>query len=136
MASCLACEINPDGSTTSGTHATLALTTATSANFTLSLDVRTDNQLPGNSAVNTPPNPWETAWVMFRYVDRDHYDWLYLGTNHYERGKKDTLVNGQIEDRVLPRNRSLADCQSRSLATLDLTVIGITLSWLLTDDPY
>jgi hypothetical protein len=92
-------QINPDGSTTSGTHSTLVLTPAIFTDFTLSLDVRTDRQLRVNTPPNTPPNPWETAWIMFRYVDRGHHDWFYLGTTHYELGKKDTpVVNGQIQE--------------------------------------
>lgn len=126
-------QINPDGTTTSGTHAALVLTTQIFTDFTLSLDVRTDRQL----RLNSPPNPWETAWVLFRYVDRGHHDWFYVGTTHYELGKKDTpVVNGQIHElEYFLKTGATPVVTLGAWQHWDLTVIGNHISVAVNGSP-
>jgi len=67
------------------THANLVKTTKTFSNFEMNMDVKTDKQLRENS----PPNPWEAAWVFFRYTDQFHYYWFTIKSTGVELGKKD-----------------------------------------------
>ena len=70
------------------TRAPLLLTKEKYKDFILSLDVRTDKQLrPEN------PNPWEVAWVLWRYVDDTHFNYFTLKPNGTECGKYDGGVN-------------------------------------------
>lgn len=74
----------PETATDGSTHAALVLSTKNLVtSYKLSLDVRTDRQLKPN------PNTWETAWIMFNYVDSWHHYYFTLKTNGYELGKKD-----------------------------------------------
>jgi len=87
--------VNPDNRTTYGTHAGLVLTTSHDyKNFHLSLDVKTMEQL----RIANPPNPWETAWIMFDYVDDWHHYYLIPKPNGVELGKKDN--NSQLEKQI------------------------------------
>lgn len=79
------------------TFSALATTVNNFTNFTLDLDVLTDKQL----RLNTPPNSWEAAWVLFRYSDIFHYYWLLVKPDGVELGKKDCNsctdpVSGQV----------------------------------------
>ena len=49
----------------------------------LSLEATTQSQLR-----QPAPNPWEVAWVFFRYGDLAHYYWLALKPDGWELGKK------------------------------------------------
>lgn len=72
------------------THASLVTTRTTHRNGVLDLEARTVRQL----RTNGPPNPWETAWVIFRYVDDEHFYYLALKTNGWELGKRDPAYPG------------------------------------------
>lgn len=79
------------------TFSALATTVNNFTDFTLDLDVLTDKQL----RLNTLPNSWEAAWVLFRYTDIFHYYWLLVKPDGVELGKKDCNsctdpVNGQV----------------------------------------
>jgi hypothetical protein len=76
----------PRTSTSSSeTHSSAVETTIGFSNFELSFDVKTIKQLRQNS----PPNAWETAWILFRQSDTWHfYDFL-VKPNGIEFGKKD-----------------------------------------------
>jgi hypothetical protein len=65
------------------TRAPLAVTAKEYKDFTLSLDMRTDKQL------RPDPNPWEMAWVKWRYVDETHFYYFVLKPNGAEVGKYD-----------------------------------------------
>jgi hypothetical protein len=67
------------------THATLVRSKDKFSNFIMVADVRTDEQLRQDSK----PNPWEVAWIFFRYTDTFHYYWFSLKPNGFELGKKD-----------------------------------------------
>ena len=69
------------------TRAPLLLTTGEYSDFKLSLDVRTDKSLRPN------PNPWEVAWVIWRYVDETHFYYFTLKPNGTECGKYDGGIN-------------------------------------------
>ena len=67
------------------THAALVKSAGSFCDYVLNLDVKTAKQL----RVNTPPNAWETAWILFRYTDTFHYYWFLVKPNGIELGKKD-----------------------------------------------
>ncbi len=62
----------------------LVLSRLTWSDLSLSFDTTTLSQLR-----QPAPNPWEVAWVFFRYADLAHYYWLALKPNGWELGKKD-----------------------------------------------
>lgn len=66
------------------TASSLVLSRLTWSDLSLSFDTTTLAQLRQPS-----PNPWEVAWVFFRYSDLAHYYWLALKPNGWELGKKD-----------------------------------------------
>lgn len=72
------------------THATLVTTREQYRDGVLTMEARTTHQLRGNGA----PNPWEVAWVVFRYVDDEHFYYLALKTNGWELGKRDPAYPG------------------------------------------
>ena len=51
----------------------------------MTLDMKTVMQL----RQNTPPNPWETAWIFWHWTDNFHYYALVLKTNGFQIEKKD-----------------------------------------------
>jgi hypothetical protein len=60
-------------------------TTKKFSNFELSLSVKTVKQL----RLNSPPNPWEAATIIFRQTDYWHYYAFVVKTNGIEFDKKD-----------------------------------------------
>jgi Domain of Unknown Function (DUF1080) len=80
----------PKTSTSPGeTHASLAVNTKANSDFQMTLNMRTLSQLRQNS----PPNPWETAWIFWHYTDNYHYYALVLKTNGFQIEKKDNNNN-------------------------------------------
>jgi glucose/arabinose dehydrogenase len=67
------------------TYSNLMTTTGNFSNFEMSVDLKTEKQI----RENTPPKPWETVWVYFRYTDDFHYYWFVLKPTGIELGKKD-----------------------------------------------
>lgn len=80
----------PQASTTGKeTHASLVTTKASFTDIDARVTVRTVEQL------RTPaPNPWETAWVVWDYVDDVHFYYLALKPNGWELGKEDPAYPG------------------------------------------
>src|SRR5215211_987107 len=76
------------------THAALTLTAQEYEDVDIYLKVRTVQQLRQNS----PPNPWEVAWVMWRYQDDWHHYYFIFKPNGIELGKKqnDERADGQV----------------------------------------
>ena len=66
------------------THAALTLTTQTYEDVEMHLKVKTNKQLRQNST----PNPWEVAWVMWRYHDDWHHYYFIFKPTGVELGKK------------------------------------------------
>jgi hypothetical protein len=66
------------------TYAALTLTAQEYEDVDIYLKVRTVQQLRQNS----PPNPWEVAWVMWRYQDDWHHYYFIFKPNGIELGKK------------------------------------------------
>lgn len=66
------------------TYSALTLTTETYEDVEIYLKVRTNQQLRENS----PPNPWEVAWIMWRYQDDWHHYYFIFKPNGVELGKK------------------------------------------------
>ena len=46
--------------------------------------------VPTHCGLNSAPNTWETAWVMWRWTDLFHHYYFTIKTNGIEFGKKDT----------------------------------------------
>jgi hypothetical protein len=82
---------NPQTSTSSGeTHSSMVVGPSFTAPYTYELDINTEQQLRTNS----PPNPWETAWVVWDYTDDSHFYYFALKTNGWELGKEDPAYPG------------------------------------------
>jgi len=69
-------------------HASLVTTTKAFYDFRMTLDMKTVRQLRQNS----PPAPWETAWIFWHYTDKFHYYGFVLKTNGFQIEKKDNNV--------------------------------------------
>ncbi|HEX9318162.1 MAG TPA: fibronectin type III domain-containing protein [Nitrososphaeraceae archaeon] len=109
----------PKASTQSGeTHSSLALSTQKFSNAVIEFDMRTDKQLRQNS----PPNTWEAAWVMWRFVDDFHHYYFVLKTNGIEFGKKDTSCH--CEEQVFLKTENSPKLQLSSWAHLKISSIG------------
>jgi Domain of Unknown Function (DUF1080) len=67
------------------THSALAIDLHPSADFDLRVEMRTLEQL----RVGTEPNPWEVAWLVWRFDDSEHFYYLALKPNGWELGKRD-----------------------------------------------
>ncbi len=72
------------------THAALAVGPTLPARYTLSADVRTISQL----RVNSPPNAWEAAWLVWSYLDDAHFYYFIPKANGWELGKRDPAYPG------------------------------------------
>ena len=92
------------------TSSSFALSTQKFSNMILELDMKTYKQLRLNSA----PNTWETAWVMWRWTDLFHHYYFTIKTNGIEFGKKDTSCS--CEQQVFLKTGS---SPSLSLGTWD-----------------
>jgi hypothetical protein len=67
------------------TRGSLVTTSKAFSDFKMTLNMKTVKQLRQNS----PPKPWETAWVFWHYTDAFHNYVLVLKTNGLELQKKD-----------------------------------------------
>ena len=80
----------PKASTKSSeTHSGLVVSKQKFSDITLDIDMKTYKQTRQNS----PPNAWEGAWVMWRWVNLYHHYYFVIKTNGIEFGKKDTSCN-------------------------------------------
>ena len=85
----------PKTSTNSNeTHSALTLTTQLYEDLEMQIKVKTSQQLRQNST----PNPWEVAWIIWRYQDDWHHYYFILKPNGVELGKKqnDNHAEAQI----------------------------------------
>ncbi|MDP9015726.1 MAG: DUF1080 domain-containing protein [Thermoproteota archaeon] len=76
------------------THAALTLTTQTYEDVEMQLRVKTNEQLRQNST----PNPWEVAWIMWRFQDDWHHYYFIFKPNGVELGKKQN--ENQAEEQI------------------------------------
>lgn len=74
-------------------HTTLTTSTSTFKDFTMTLFMKTVQQLRQNS----PPNTYETAWVFWHWTDNFHNYALVLKTNGFQIEKKDNNVQCDCE---------------------------------------
>src|SRR5438067_13892860 len=72
----------------SETHSSLTLATSEFQDIDISLKVKTKEQLRQGSA----PNPWEAAWVMWRYQADWHHYYFIFKSNGIELGKKQNEI--------------------------------------------
>ncbi len=78
--------LQPKTSTSKGeTHAPLLTTTKLFKNFDMTAKVKTVKQLRQNS----PPNNWETAWIMWNWQDNYHQYSFLLKKQGFQLEKKD-----------------------------------------------
>jgi hypothetical protein len=75
---------------TDETHAALVVSTAQYGDLTYRLSMRTRKQLR-----EPDPNPWETAWAVWRYTDNTHFYYLVLKPDGWELGKADPSCPGR-----------------------------------------
>jgi hypothetical protein len=75
------------------TRGSLVTTTKAFSDFKMTLKMKTVKQIRENS----PPNPWETGWVFWHYMDRFHYYALVLKTDGFQIEKKDNNVRCDCE---------------------------------------
>jgi Domain of Unknown Function (DUF1080) len=76
------------------THAALTLTTQIYEDVEMQLKVKTNEQLRQNST----PNPWEVAWIMWRFQDDWHHYYFIFKPNGVELGKKQN--EDQAEEQI------------------------------------
>jgi hypothetical protein len=76
------------------THAALTLTTQTYEDVEMHLKVKTSKQ----SRQNSTPNPWEVAWIIWRYQDDWHHYYFIFKPNGVELGKKQN--ENQAEEQI------------------------------------
>ncbi len=73
------------------THAALVVSDDRfQGNVTFDGDTFIDEQLRTGSQAN----PWETAWLVWHYVDNDHFYYFALKMNGWELGKRDPVYAG------------------------------------------
>jgi hypothetical protein len=74
------------------THAALVVSQAvlTRPCINLKSRLRTSAQLRTGSS----PNPWETGWLVWDFVDEAHFSYLALKPNGWELGKRDPAYPG------------------------------------------
>ena len=74
------------------THAALVVSRKSFANRCL--DVKTRVIVREQLRVGSAPNPWETAWLIWDYLDNEHFSYLAIKTNGWELGKRDPVYPG------------------------------------------
>jgi hypothetical protein len=94
--------------------------------------------------LRTPaPKGWETAWVLWHYVDREHFYYLYLHAAGWELGKEDAtrtparrfLITGASPALVLGKANAVRIVQRGS--TFSVFVDGTSLVQFTDyEDPY
>jgi hypothetical protein len=86
-----ALSLKPKASTTSSeTHAGLAVGPSFSGNYSFETQLKTQSQLRRGTA----PNPWEVAWVVWDYTDNTHFYYFIAKPNGWELGKEDPAYPG------------------------------------------
>ena len=91
MNSTKALVLEPMASTSADeTHASLVVSQQSFNNVSFSADFETMAQLRKGAA----PNPWETAWAVFNYIDNTHFYYAAFKTNGWELGKADPAYPG------------------------------------------
>jgi len=72
------------------THASLVVGPMIGGDFTLRVWTTTTRQLRTGSE----PNPWEVGWVVWNYIDTDHFYYFIPKPNGWELGKRDPAYQG------------------------------------------
>ena len=73
----------------SETYSSLVHSTRTFADIDFTVRLRTLRQL------RQAPNPWEVAWVLWRYTDNEHFYSFIVKPNGWELAKEDTAYPGK-----------------------------------------
>ena len=72
------------------THAALVLSRNSWRDLTVEIRVRTNRQLR-----QPHPNAWEVGWILWHYVNDEHFYYIALKPNGWELGKADPGYPGQ-----------------------------------------
>lgn len=106
------------------TYATFVKSTSEYSDFQMKIDVRTEKQLRDFNN-NNISNPWEAAWVFFRYTDDFHYYWFLLKPTGIELGKKDcdTCTNS-YEGQIFLLTKEQPLLKINDWSTWEISVIG------------
>lgn len=88
------------------THAALVLSATRWHDFTAEIRVRTNRQLR-----RPHPNPWEVGWILWHYLNDQHFYYIILKPNGWELGKEDPSYPG--DQRFLATGTSPAFPQAR-----------------------
>jgi hypothetical protein len=75
------------------THSSLTLSTTLYRDLDVYLDVRTKEQLRRGSL----PNPWEAAWITWRYQDDWHHYYFIFKPNGIELGKRQNDIHSDSQ---------------------------------------
>ena len=102
----------------SKTHSGLVVSKQKFSDITLDIDMKTYKQTRQNS----PPNAWEAAWVMWRWVDLYHHYYFVIKTNGIEFGKKDTSCN--CEEQVFLKTGTSPKLQIGAWNHIKISSIG------------
>jgi len=100
------------------THSALVVSTLEFQNFTLSADVRTDQQLREHN----PPNSWESGWIMWHWIDPTHLYYIAMKTNGPEVGKYDGGTNPSSQ--IILKTKSSPQAKVGEWNHIDLKVVG------------
>jgi len=71
------------------THAALVLSRGSWRDLTAEVRVRTNRQLR-----QPHPNPWEVGWILWHYLNEEHFYYIALKPNGWELGKADPAYPG------------------------------------------
>lgn len=115
--------LTPAAATSAGvTHATLLTTNLSfSGSFQFSGQATTLSQ----TRINTTPNPWEVAWVLWHYSDNTHFYYFIVKPNGWELGKEDPAYPGN--QRIIDTGR-LPDCIIGQNYSFQLAINGASVS--------
>jgi hypothetical protein len=118
-------------------HAALAVRDSASGPTDVSATLRTVQQLRRPAA-----NPWEVAWLVWRYTDDSHFYSLILKPNGWEIGKEDPAYPGQQRflatgrSPVFPVSGSYAVRVRQSGAAIRVDIPGLSIHVRDDDHPY
>jgi hypothetical protein len=73
------------------THASLVIGPSLAGPISYRGKLLTEKQL----RVNSSPNPWEVAWVIWNYQDNEHFYYFIPKPNGWELGKRDPAYPGE-----------------------------------------
>jgi glucose/arabinose dehydrogenase len=106
------------------TYATFVKSTNEYTDFKMKIDVKTGKQLRELNN-NNIANPWEAAWIFFRYTDDFHYYWFVLKPTGIELGKKDCdTCKNSYEGQIFLLTKEQPILKIDDWSTWEISMIG------------